>query len=540
MTDANTATAASSVPIPGTTRPQTKTRGDRNIWWIEKYCRVPEGRDVGKPVVLREWQRDEIRKIYDNPHGTRRAIISFGRKNAKSTLAAFLLLLHLCGPEARLNAQLYSAAQSREQAGIVFNLAAKIVRMSPGLSGVVTVRDTRKELTCRKLGTVYRALSAEATTAYGLSPSFIIHDELGLVRGPRSELYDALETATGAQSDPLSIIISTQAPADADLLSMLIDDALQNNDPRVVLSLHTAPKESDPFVEETIRLANPAFGDFLNAREVIASANDAQRMPSNEARFRNLILNQRVEANDPYVNFSVWQKMGERPAPLDGLEVYGGLDLSAVADLTACVFIAKSKDKWHVHPTFWLPGHGIVEKARRDRVPYDLWAKQGHLSLAPGKSVDYDHVAKYLYDSFHRYNIRKIAFDDWQFHVLKPYLVRAGFSDRMIADRFVKFRQGFKSMSPALAELERDVINGRLAHGNHPVLAFCAQNAVVEKDAANNRKLTKAKSRGRIDGMVALAMARGAVPEDGTAPQFQIMFYGGGDNAKRNGANTQH
>jgi len=501
---------------------------------------VPEGRDVGKPVVLREWQRNEIRRIYDNPHGTRRAIISFGRKNAKSTLAAFLLLLHLCGPEFKYNAQLYSAAQSREQAGIVFNLAAKIVRLSPGLGAVVAVRDTRKELSCRKLGTVYRALSAEAKTSYGLSPSFIIHDELGQVEGARSELYDALETATGAQADPLSIIISTQAPTDGDLLSVLIDDALQQNDPHVVVSLYTAPKDADPFEESTIRLANPAFGDFLNAREVLGRAADAKRMPSLEARYRNLILNQRVEASDPYVTLSVWQAMGEQPVPLDGLEVYGGLDLSAVADLTACVFIAKARDKWQVHPTFWLPAHGIVEKARRDRVPYDVWAKQGHLSLAPGKAVDYDHVAKYLHDSFHRFNIRKIAFDEWQFHVMKPYLIRAGFSDRMIADRFMPFRQGFKTMSPALAELERDIINGRLSHGNHPVLAWCAHNAVVVQDDAKNRKLTKAKSRGRIDGMVALAMARGAVPAEGSAPQFQIMFLGGDGHGKRDGTQTQH
>ena len=149
---------------------------------------MPEGRLVGQPVKLRPWQRDEIRKIYDNPHGTRRAIISFGRKNGKTALSAFLLLLHLCGPEARANSQLFSAAQSRDQAAILFALAAKTVRMSPELNEVVTVRDTAKQLFCGELGTLYRALSAEASTAYGLSPVFIVHDELGQVRGPRSEL----------------------------------------------------------------------------------------------------------------------------------------------------------------------------------------------------------------------------------------------------------------------------------------------------------------------------------------------------------------
>ena len=163
---------------------------------------IPEGRDVGKPVKLRPWQRHEIKRIYDNPHGTRRAILSFGRKNAKTTLTAFLLLLHLCEPEAKANSQLFSAAQSREQAAILFGLAAKIVRMSPTLNPVVLIRDTAKQLACPDLGTLYRALSAEASTAYGLSPVFIVHDELGQVQGPRSELYEALETATGAQEAP--------------------------------------------------------------------------------------------------------------------------------------------------------------------------------------------------------------------------------------------------------------------------------------------------------------------------------------------------
>jgi phage terminase large subunit-like protein len=182
-----------------------ETRGERNIRWIQDHCRIPEGKDVGKPVRLRDWQRANICKIYDNPNGTRRAIISFGRKNAKTTLAAFLLLLHTCGPEARPNSQLNSAAQSKEQAAILFKLAAKVVRLSPTLQPVVGIRDTIKELFCPELGTLYKALSAEASTAYGLSPVFIVHDELGQVKGPRSELYDALETAVGAHESPLSI-----------------------------------------------------------------------------------------------------------------------------------------------------------------------------------------------------------------------------------------------------------------------------------------------------------------------------------------------
>jgi phage terminase large subunit-like protein len=145
----------------------------------------------------------------------------------------------------RRNSQLFSAAQSRDQAAILFGLAAKIVRMSPTLSEVVAIRDTAKQLYCSELGTLYRALSAEATTAYGLSPVFVVHDELGQVRGPRSELYDALETAQGAHEDPLSIIISTQAPTDADLLSILIDDAETRQDPKTVVFMFAADTDDD-------------------------------------------------------------------------------------------------------------------------------------------------------------------------------------------------------------------------------------------------------------------------------------------------------
>ena len=179
---------------------------------------------MGRPVKLTAHQREWLEAIYDSP--TRMLILSMGRKNGKTAFSAFLLLLHLCGPEAKPNSQLFSAAQSRDQAAILFALAAKMVRMSPDLREYVVVRDTAKQLACPELGTLYRALSADASTAYGLSPVFVVHDELGQVKGPRSELYEALETAAAAQDEPLSIVISTQAPTDADLLSLLIDDAL--------------------------------------------------------------------------------------------------------------------------------------------------------------------------------------------------------------------------------------------------------------------------------------------------------------------------
>ena len=503
------------------------SRAERNIRWIENNCYVPEGKDVGKPVRLRDWQKRELRKIYDNPHGTRRAIISFGRKNGKTALAAFLLLLHLVGPEAVPNSQLLSAAQAKEQAAILFSLAAKCVRLSPELSPYVIVRDTIKQLFCPDLGTLYRALSAEATTAYGFSPVFVVHDELGQVRGPHSELYDALETASAAHDNPLSIIISTQARTDGDLLSILIDDALTEEDKSTVLSLYAAPIDCDPFAVESIKQANPAYGDFQNAKEVLKMAETAKRMPSREPSFRNLVLNQRVEATSPFVTRSVWEaNCGEAQDPGEAL-IYAGLDLSSVNDLTAFVPVWEIDGFFHTRPQFWVPEFGLREKSLEDRVPYDVWHKQGFLNATPGKTIQYKYIASYLYDFDQKHRVAKIAFDRWAFAHLKPWLLEAGFTEERIAELFVSFGQGTMSMTPAMRELEVALLESKLHHGNHPVLAMCAANAKVKGDESN-RKFEKTRATGRIDGMVSLTMAFGVMPIKAEAPQekkkYQMLF----------------
>jgi phage terminase large subunit-like protein len=489
-------------------------RSARNIAWLERHCKIPEGKLVGQALKLTREQKEWVREIYDSP--TRVFILTMGRKNAKTAFASFLLLLHLCGPEARRNSQLYSDAQSRDQAALLFALAAKIVRMSPDLSQYIVIRDTAKQLACPELGTLYRALSADASTAYGLSPAFTVHDELGQVKGNRSELYEALETAAAAQEEPLSVIISTQAATDADLLSMLIDDALSGADPRVKVRIHSAPMNVDPFSEDAIRAANPHYDVFMNKDEVRRQADEAKRLPSREAAYRNLILNQRVEAKNPLIPRKLWEDNAGMPAEdFEGLEVYGGLDLSSVSDLTALVLITKVGvvgEKWHVKPTFWLPSEGLEQKSRTDRVSYDLWAQQGFLETTPGRAIEYEFVADYLRRLFDRCDVKAIAFDRYNMRFLKPWLVEAGFSESEL-DRFVEFGQGYASMSPAIRELESMLLANKLEHGMHPVLTMCAANATVVSDPAGNRKFTKMKATGRIDGMVALTMAIGATLE---------------------------
>jgi phage terminase large subunit-like protein len=492
------------------------SRAERNIAWCEKYIRIPEGKHVGEKLKMPEYMKEDFRAIYDNPAGTRTAIISRGRKNAKTTECSMVVLLHLCGPEAKAhpNSQLFSDAQSRDQAALIFNLAVKMIQLEPILYNVIDIKDSAKLLRCPELGTSYRALSAESTTAFGLSPALIIHDELGQVKGPRFPLYEALETATAAQADPLSIVISTQAPNDSDLLSILIDDALRpDHDPRIVLRFDHAPDDiDDPFSEEAIRAANPGFAaGIMNCREVLSMAENARRMPARQAEYENLVLNRRVQANNPFVSQTAWKAGSGVVADLHDVPLYGGLDLAAVQDLTSLVLMGRIGRSWNVQPRFWLPENGLREKALRDKVPYDLWSKQGFLDTTPGNTVSYEYVARELWKLFSEYDIRKIGFDRWGMRFLTPWLKEAGFTDAMIEEHFVEIGQGTYSMTPALRDLEQAIIDSKIVHGGHPVLSMCAANTVVEgTDSA--RKLSKHKSIGRIDGMVSLAMCFAVAP----------------------------
>ena len=221
------------------------TRAERVIAFIENYCRVPEGAKVGQKLVLAEFQKAFIREVYDNPAGTRRAYLSLARKNGKTGLIAAILLAHLVGPEAVQNSQIVSGAMSRDQAALVFSLAAKMVQLSPELSGLVRIVPSGKRLIGLARNVEYRALAAEGSTAHGLSPVLAILDEVGQVKGPTSDFVDAITTAQGAYEEPLLIAISTQAPTDADLFSIWLDGAAASKDPRIVSHVYSAPADCD-------------------------------------------------------------------------------------------------------------------------------------------------------------------------------------------------------------------------------------------------------------------------------------------------------
>lgn len=490
------------------------TRGERVCAFIEKFCKVPEGKLIGQPIQLAPFQRKFILDIYDNPAGTHTAYLSIARKNGKTALIAGIVLAHIVGPEAQQNSQVVSGAMSRDQAALVFNLACKMVNLNPKLAKIVHIIPSGKRLVGIPLNVEYRALAADGKTAHGLSPILAILDEVGQVRGPQSDFVDAIVTAQGAHDNPLLFAISTQAAHDADLLSVWIDDAIASEDPQIVCHLYTADPELPLSSMEAWEAANPALGLFRTLSDVQKQATRAERMPSSENTFRNLVLNQRVSTVSPFVSADVWKSCAAEPEPLTGMVGFAGLDLSGRTDLTCCAFIGRDDEGVvHVHPFFWTPEEGLYERAKRDRMPYDMWVRQGYLRTTPGATVDYAFVASEMAEIMADMSIESVAFDRWRIDVFKKDADNIG-----VQFPLVEFGQGFKDMSPALDILEADLLNARIRHGMHPVLTMCATNAVVTKDAAGNRKLDKDKAIGRIDGMVALAMALG-VAGSGETPQ---------------------
>ena len=479
------------------------TRAARIIEFIERYCLVPDGAQVGQPLVLAEFQKQFIRDVYDNPAGTRRAVMSVSRKNGKSGCIAALLLAHLVGPEAKQNSQIVSGAMSRDQAALVFNLASKMVQLSPKLSSIVRIIPSGKRLLGLPLNTEYKALAADGKTAHGLSPVLAILDEIGQVRGPQSDFIDAITTSQGAHEAPLLIAISTAAANDADLLSTWIDDARASQDKRIVCHVYEAPAGCDLLDESAWRAANPALGTFRSLDDLKEQLTQAQRMPSMENSARNLLLNQRVSTVSPFISPDVWKACAGPVLPFDG-PVWCGLDLSARLDLTAMVIVGQVDEVWHVQSHFWTPEVGLADRARRDRAPYEVWHRQGYLRTTPGASVDYEHVAADIAEILSDLDVQAIAFDRWRVDLLKKEFDRLG-----VDLPLVEHGQGFRDMSVALDALEAELLNGRIAHGGNPVLTMCAANAVVTKDPAGGRKLDKAKATGRIDGLQALAMSMG-------------------------------
>lgn len=468
---------------------------------------ISSGTETGKPLLLRPFQTSFVRDVYrvaGRRRPVRTAILSMARKNGKTQLAAGLALAHLSGPEAESRGEVYSCANDRFQASKIFSEMVAIIGGHAWLTRRTAIMWHTKSIQDLYNGSLYMALSREAKTKMGLSPSMVIYDELG--QAPDDHLYRAMDSAMGARRDPLMMIISTQAADDNAPLSRLIDYGLQVNsgehkDPSFHLTLFAADEQDDPWSPATWLKANPALGDFRSLEDVERQARQAQKMPAQENAFRNLILNQRVDSHARFIEKSVWQACGRKAEIPLGAKCYAALDLGATRDMSALVLIHEdADDDFHVMPFYWLAGK-MEDRAAEDRVPYDAWERQGLLT-AIGKTTDPKVIAHAIAELNGKYRIMTLAFDRWRIGDLQRELDAIGCTVTL-----VPHGQGFKDMTPAVDVLERLVVQRRIRHGNHPVLTMNAANAVVTRDPAGGRKLDKAKSSGRIDGLVALAMA---------------------------------
>jgi len=472
---------------------------------------ITAGEHAGKKLKLRPWQKAFVKATYQPTKRGRRvvrtAVLSLPRKNGKTALVAGLALAHLIGPAAEKRGQVYSAASDRPQAAIVYEELKAIIQETPWMDARCNCQDFYKKITDSVTGSVYVAMSSDARKAHGLSPSFIVADEIAQWKG--RALWDNLTSGTGARKEPLTVAIGTQAADDENLMSELIDYGLQIQtgeveDPTFHLTFYAAPEEADPWHGDTWKLCNPALGDFRSLEEMTVAAGQAQRIPAREAVFRNLYLNQRIDANPRFIAPADWKACGGPVDPVDlyGRPCWGGLDLSSTTDLTALVLFFP-EDGGAVLPYFWMPGDNLSDREDRDRVPYRTWTKQG-LELTPGRAIDKGFIVRRLATIAADFDLQGLGFDRWRIADLQKLLEIEGIDLPLVG-----FGQGMASMAPAVDEIERLVLSGGIAHGCNPVLTWNIANVAIEADAAGNRKFNKRRSTGRIDGAVALAMAVG-------------------------------
>ncbi|MGF9764114.1 terminase TerL endonuclease subunit [Microvirga sp. 0TCS3.31] len=479
-------------------------------------------------------QMEFVQRVYGDlrPDGRRRislAVKSAPKGSGKTGLTAGLALCHLLGPEAEERGEIYSAAVDRGQAAIIFNEMVAIIMRTPEFAIRTNVQAFHKRITDFETGSVYEALSADAKKAHGLAPSLWIFDELAQVED--RTLLDNLMEGMGKRREALGLVISTQARDDEHALSQLIDDGLQGGDPSTFVHLIAAPADADPFDEDVLRSVNPAWGKYLDMDDLRRSMDRARRLPAFEPAFRNLRLNQRVDARaeDRIVTLGTW-RLGNAPvdrSALAGRRCYGGLDLSGKHDLTSLVLVFPSDDpepSYQILPVFWTPEGQLAARRPAEEARFREWVQAGPLISVPGPTIRFGFVAAELARLATEFDIRAIAYDRWRVDDLKQDLADVGCEVPL-----EPWGQGFKDMGPAIEHFAELALTARLQHGGHPVLTAAVANAITVSDPAGNLKIDKDKSNGRgpvrIDGAVALAMAVGLAKRFVEEPKMDVSEF---------------
>jgi len=480
-----------------------------------------KGPFAGQPFHLRPWQEHKIiRPLFRTTRAGRRryrtCLLMMPRKNGKTELAAALAVDGLLF-DGELGGEIYSAAADKDQAALVFNVAAQMIRNEPELYAQCEILDSQKRIVHRKSGSFYRAISAEAYSKHGFNASRVIYDELHAA--PSRELWDVLTSSTGARAQPLVLAISTAGYDRHSILWELYAHAkkVRENpalDPTFLPILFEAPAGADWRDERVWFRANPALGDFRSLEEMRVAAARAKEIPAQENTFRRLYLNQWTEQAERWLAMRAWDACR---APIDRASLrrrpcYVGLDLSSTKDLTALVAVFPDDDGFDVLPQFFVPADSVQDRVRRDRVPYDEWARLGLLNLTTGPVVDYEAVRRKLLEWTAEFDVRVVGYDPWNATDLVTRL------EQQDGLKCVAVRQGWASMSPPSKAFEQAILARTLRHDGHPVLRWNVSNAAAEVDAAGNVKPSKVLSTERIDGVVALVLAIDSMNRHGHRP----------------------
>ena len=472
-----------------------------------------KGTWAGKPFELIDWQEQIIRDLFGilKPNGYRQfntAYIEIPKKQGKSELAAAVALLLTCGDREE-RAEVYGCAADRQQASIVFEVAADMVRMCPALNKRVKILAATKRIIYLPTNSFYQVLSAEAYSKHGFNIHGVVFDELHTQ--PNRKLFDVMTKGSGdARMQPLYFLITT---AGTDTHSICYEthqkakDILEGRkiDPTFYPVIYGAEPDEDWTDPKVWKKANPSLGITVGLDKVQAACLSAKQNPAEENSFRQLRLNQWVKQVVRWMPMEKWDNCEEAFSEddLEGRVCYGGLDLSSTTDITAFVLVfppTSDDDKYYVLPYFWIPEDNIPTRVNRDHVPYELWERQGFLNSTEGNVVHYAYIEKFIERLGERFNIREIAFDRWGAVQMVQNLENMGFT-------VVPFGQGFKDMSPPTKELMKLVLGGGIVQNGHPVLHWMMDNVCVRTDPAGNIKMDKEKSTEKIDGVVATVMA---------------------------------
>lgn len=479
---------------------------DAFLLFCERCLTHVKGPLAGKPLLLDEWQKaDIVRPLLGGRRadGTRRyrtCYVEIPRKNGKSTFAA-AVALYLLFADGEKGAEVVSAAADRDQAAIVFDLASAMVRASAVLSQ--RCRVLKREIVTASGGR-YKAISAEAYSKHGMNPSGIIFDEVHTQ--PNRELWDTLQTGTGARLQPLTLALTT-AGHDRESLCWelhsyaagVIDGSI--DDPSFLPVIYAAADGDDWTRPEVWRKANPGYGASVTADYLSRAAAEAKLSPGVEQAFRRLHLNQWTESVTRWISLDRWDSCrGELP-DLAGRECVAALDLSSTLDLTALVLAHRLDDgRVGLEPYCWAPSAALKTRERRNKQRFDVWASKGQLTVTDGEAIDYERIRAKLLELSRVRRITEVAIDRWNAAQLAQQLQADGL-------KVVGFGQGYASMSPAAKDFEALVLSGRLVHDGHPVLRWCVGNCTVEMDAAGNIKPSKRASGDKIDLCIAAIMA---------------------------------